>query len=354
MAVRSVQRSSYGVTSGGVTIYEYFLTNGNGVEVRILSYGGIITSLRVPDKRGALASVVLGFDTLADYETRSPYFGGIIGRYGNRIGAGKFTLDGKVYQVPLNDGSNSLHGGAKGFDKRVWGVEVNEADLSVRLSYLSPDGEEGYPGNLSVTVTYTLTEANELRIDYGATTDAPTIVNLTNHSYFNLAGNGAGSIYDHLLTLNADHYTPVGEGLIPTGKIASVDGTPFDFRTTTPIGARIRSSHEQMVLGRGYDHNFVLNRHDHKGLEFAARVVEPVSGGVLEVLTTEPGIQFYSGNFIDGTLVGSSGGTYRQGDGLCLETQHFPDSPNHPDFPSTILRPGEQYQSTTIYRFFSG
>jgi aldose 1-epimerase len=353
MAARSLQKRAYGVTSGGATIDEYTLTNTNGVEVKIISYGGVITSLRVPDKSGSLANVVLGFDTFADYETRSSYFGSIIGRYGNRIGAGRFTLDGKEYQLPRNNGANALHGGMIGFNKRVWAVDSNESDLSLRLSYLSPDGEEGYPGNLSVAVTYTLTEADELRIDYAATTDTPTILNLTNHSYFNLAGNGTGSIYDHLLTLNADHYTPVGVGLIPTGEIAPVDGTPFDFRTATTIGGRIRSSHEQMVLGRGYDHNFVLNKEQAGGLELGARVVEPISGRVLETLTTEPGVQFYSGNFIDGSLVGSGGGTYRQGDAFCLETQHFPDSPNHANFPTTTLRPGEKYQSTTIYRFLA-
>jgi aldose 1-epimerase len=348
MAAGTVEWRPYGITADGKHVEEYTLTNASGVEVKIITYGGIITSIRVPDRNGSMANVVLGFNNLADYEMRSPYFGCIAGRYANRIANATFNLDGVTYTLAKNDGGNSLHGGAKGFDKRVWAGETIGG--GVRLSYLSVDGEEGYPGNLSAAVTYTLTDANELRIDYRATTDAPTVVNLTNHSYFNLAGNGSGTIYDHLISINADHYTPVNAALIPTGELERTDGTPFDLRQPTRIGERIRSDHPQMVRGRGYDHNFVINRTG-EGLVSASRVIDPSSGRVLETLTTEPGIQFYTGNFIDGTLVGSGGGTYRQGDGMCLETQHFPDSPNQPNFPSTILRPGEIYQSTTVYRY---
>jgi aldose 1-epimerase len=340
---------AYGTTTKGEAVEEYTLTNASGMEVKIITYGGAIQSLRVPDRNGEMRNIVLGFDNLLDYETRSPYFGCITGRYGNRIANARFSIDGKEYRLAANDGTNSLHGGIEGLDNRVW--KGKAVDGGVSLSYLSPDGEEGYPGNLDLTVVYTLTEDNALRIDYRATTDAPTVINLTNHSYFNLAGNGSGTIYDHLVMLNADRYTPVNQNLIPTGELAPVAGTPLDFRMPVKVGARIRSGHPQMVLARGYDHNFVLNRTDHTTLSFAARVYDPTSGRIMEVLTTEPGIQFYTGNFLDGTRVGSSGGMYRQGDGLCLETQHFPDSPNQPAFPSTALRPGETYQTTTVYRF---
>lgn len=329
----------------------YTLTNANGMEVKIISYGGIITSIRVPDRSGTLANVVLGFDNPDDYVARNPYFGTITGRYANRIAGAKFTLNGTEYRLEANDGPNTLHGGVKGFDKQQWtGKEIKNG---VELSYVSPDGEGGFPGTLTATVTYTLTDANELRIDYKATTDKPTVVNLTNHSYFNLAGNGAGSIENHVLMINADRYTPVNETLIPTGELATVEGTPFDFRTPKRIGEEIRSAHPQMVLARGYDHNFVLNRSDDTSLALAARVQDPSSGRVMEVYTREPAIQLYTANFIDGTLVGSSGGTYRQGDALCLETQHYPDSPNQPDFPSTLLNPDEHYQTTTVFKFLS-
>ncbi len=346
-----ISKQPYGTTADGLSVDEYTLTNAQSAAVTVITFGGIITALRVPDRAGALANVVLGFSQLSDYEAQKNYFGAIIGRYGNRIAQGGFTLDGRAYTVPMNDGTNSLHGGLKGFDKRVWtATEIQGAgEVGLRLSYLSPDGEEGYPGNLSVTVTYTLTDDNALRIDYHATTDAPTPVNLTNHSYFNLAGNGSGDIYDHVLTINADNCTPVDATLIPTGGIAPVAGTPLDFRAPKRIGDEVRSGDVQMVLARGYDHNFVLNQR--AASVPVARLTEPTSGRVLEVLTTEPAMQFYSGNFLDGTLVGSFGGTYRQGDGLCLETQHYPDSPNHDNFPSTILRPGEAYQTTTTYRF---
>jgi len=336
---------------------QFTLVNANGIEVTITSYGGAITSLRVPDRHGTPANVVLGYETLEQYAANPLYFGCITGRCANRIAGGRFTLDGREYTLPLNDGPNSLHGGHAGFDKRVWRADAinGQGRSGVTLSYLSPDGEEGYPGNLDVTVTYTLTDANEIRIDYRATTDQPTIVNLTNHSYFNLAGEGSGPVYDHILMINADRYTPVNDNLIPTGELAPVNGTPFDFRLPKVIGAGVRGPHPQIARGRGYDHNWVLNRPapDDSSLLLAARLYEPRSGRLLEVWTTEPGIQFYSGNFLDGTVSGPSGRAYRQGDGLALETQHFPDAPNQPHFPSVVLRPGETYQSTTVYRFLT-
>jgi aldose 1-epimerase len=348
----SISKSAYGTTADGKAVDEYTLTNANGVEVKIITYGGIITSVRVPDRNGNLADVVLGLNNLADYETKNPYFGAIIGRYGNRIANATFSIDGEDYTLAANNGVNSLHGGVKGFDKQVWTAkEVEGDDVGLELTYTSADGEEGYPGNLSVTVVYTLTADNAIKIDYTATTDKATPVNLTNHSYFNLAGNGSGSIYDHVIQIDADKYTPVDATLIPTGELADVAGTPFDFRSAKTIGGGIRSGDEQVVLGRGYDHNFVLSRESESDLELAARVYEPGSGRGLEVWTTEPAIQFYTGNFLDGTVVGTSGGMYRQGDGFCLETQHYPDSPNQADFPSTTLQPGDTYQTTTIYKF---
>ncbi len=347
----SLTKRPYGTTRDGKAVDEYTLSNSSGMEVKIITYGGIITSLRVPDRTGLLGNVVLGCGTLSDYETISPFFGAIIGRYGNRIGKAAFTLDGQKYALAVNDGANSLHGGLKGFDKVVWTAEeIHGEDIGLRLTYLSPDGEEGYPGNLSVSVTYTIT-ANSIGIDYTATTDKTTVVNLTNHSYFNLAAPRLVTVEDHLIQINADSYTPVDGGLIPTGELAPVEGTPFDFRIAKRIGAGLRSSHPQVVLGRGYDHNFVLNRQDTSAPELAARVYEPVSGRIMEVWTTEPAVQFYTSNFVNGTVVGSGGSIYRQGDALCLETQHFPDSPNQSNFPSTVLHPGETYQTTTIYQF---
>jgi aldose 1-epimerase len=341
---------------GNISVEIYTLANGT-VEITLLTYGGIIQAIRVPDHTGRIANIALGFATLDEYVRYNvePYFGALVGRYANRIAYGQFAIDGTAHQVPTNNGPNALHGGIRGFDKQIWAaVEIRESDsVGVRLSRTSPDGEEGYPGSLAVDVTYRLTTAGTLQIDYRATTDAPTVVNLTNHTYFNLAGEGSGSILDHELTLIAGHFTPTDEGLIPTGEIAPVDGTPFDFRNPHPIGARIRASHPQLVLGHGYDHNYVIDRPapEDGTLAIAATVREPASGRRLEVRTTQPGVQLYTGNFLTGGLVGTSGRAYRQSDGFCLETQHYPDSPNQPRFPSTILRPGEQFRSTTTWTF---
>jgi aldose 1-epimerase len=347
-----ITREAFGTTTDGKTVDAFTLTNATGLELRAITYGATIVSLRVPDRQGRLDDVVLGYPTLAGYLEKSPYFGAVVGRYGNRIAKGRFTLEGKAYSLATNNGPNHLHGGVKGFDKVVWSVDTSRSDSAATLafSYTSPAGEEGYPGTLQARVTYTLTDRNELRVDYFATTDAPTPVNLTQHSYFNLAGAGTRDILGHELMIAADRYTPVDATLIPTGDIAPVAGTPFDFRTATAIGARIAQNDVQLKRGGGYDHNWVLNRTG-TDLALAARLTEPTTGRTLEVLTTEPGIQFYSGNFLDGTITGKDGRVYQHRYGLCLETQHFPDSPNHSNFPSTILRPGQEYRSTTVFRF---
>jgi aldose 1-epimerase len=350
----SITKAPFGDVSGQA-VDRYTLKNCNDMEVKILTYGGILQEISVPDRKNKVANVTLGFDNLADYVAKSPYFGCITGRYANRIALGQFTLDGVTYQLPINNPPNSLHGGDVGFDKHVWAATpfTTSKTVGLVLEFTSPDGDQGYPGELTTKVTYTLTQQNEIVMDYHATTDAPTIVNLTNHAYFNLEGEGTSAIYDHVLELNAPQYTPVDPTLIPTGAIDPVAGTPLDFTKPTAIGDRIRDGHPQLVIGRGYDHNWVLNRSNpnDKALILAARVREPDSGRVLSIYTQEPGIQFYSGNFLDGTLVGTSGRMYRQGDGFALETQHYPDSPNHANFPSTVLRPGEVYETQTIYQF---
>lgn len=339
----------FGTLPSGEEVKLYTLTNSNGLKARIMTYGGIVVSLETPDRDGNLADIVLGFNDLAGYLGGHPYFGALIGRYGNRIGGAKFELDGEAYELAANNGPNCLHGGEVGFDKKNWTV-VSASDSHLELHYVSPDGEENFPGELTTTVTYTLTDDNELKIDYEATTDKPTVVNLTNHSYFNLKDAGATSVLDHEIAINADRFTPVDETLIPTGELAPVEGTPFDFRKFHRIGDRIDADTEQIRFGGGYDHNFVINRSG-DGLELAARVREPETGRMMEVRTTEPGVQFYTGNFLDGTLTGKGGTTYQKRSALCLETQHFPDSPNKPDFPSTVLRPGETYRTTTVYKF---
>lgn len=328
------------------------LRNQNGVEIRVMTYGATILSIKTPDKSGQIDDVTLGFDTFAPYIDKSPYFGAVVGRYGNRIAKGKFTLDGQTYTLATNNGPNHLHGGTNGFDKRIWTADPfqNGSGVGVKLAYVSADGEEGYPGKLTAQVTYTLADDNRLIVDYRATTDKATVLNLTQHTYWNLAGAKANDILGHVLMLNADRYTPVDDTLIPTGELASVEGTPFDFRTPTAVGARINEDNEQLKRGKGYDHNWVLTRQV-DGLSVAARVVEPTTGRTLEVSTTEPGIQFYSGNFLDGTITGKSGRVYALRSGFCLETQHFPDSPNHPNFPSTILRPGQEYKTQTVFTF---
>jgi aldose 1-epimerase len=352
-----VARKRFGTTERREFVSVYTLKNAHGIELRVLDYGGIIVSLKLPDRSGRLDDVVLGYDSLAGYERASPYFGAIIGRYGNRIARGRFTLDGRTYTLATNNGLNHLHGGVRGFDKVVWDVAPFDGpdSVSLILRYTSRDGEEGYPGTLHATVTYTVTNRNELIFDYHATTDRATPINLTQHSYFNLAGDGSGDILRHVVTLNADHFAPVDSTLIPTGEIKSVAGTPFDFRMPTAIGARIDADDVQLRYGRGYDHTFVLNKGDKGGtggdMTLAGRVYEPTSGRVMEIHTTEPGVQFYSGNFLDGTLRGKNGVGYSHRFGFAMETQHFPDSPNKPGFPSTILRPGAEYRSRTTYTF---
>ncbi len=342
----------FGKTPDGQQVRIYRLTNAHGLKAGIMNYGAIVVSLEVPDQSGKFGDIVLGYDNLDSYVRNSPYFGAIVGRYGNRIGKGRFVLDGVTYdKLAINNGENHLHGGIKGFDKVVWTDEPvwRPNGVGVKLDYLSKDGEEGYPGNLKATVTYLLTNDNELRIEYEATTDKATPVNLTHHGYWNLAG-GQRDILGHVLTLKASRFTPVDKGLIPTGELSAVKDTVMDFTKPTPIGARIEDKYEQLQFGGGYDHNWVLDKGG-KQMTLAARVLEPTSGRVMEVYTKEPGIQFYSGNFLDGTITGKGGIVYKHRWGLCLETQHYPDSPNKTNFPSTILRPGQKYETATVYRF---
>jgi aldose 1-epimerase len=348
----TVTAAPYGQLPDGRAVEVYTLTNASGMSVRAIDYGGIIVSLEVPDRDGQVADVVLGYDDLAGYLEETPYFGAIIGRYGNRIAGGSFTLDEKTYTLAVNNGPNHLHGGLVGFDKVLWDAEPfeNATGAGVIFTYTSADGEEGYPGNLTSRVTYTLTDGNELIFDYRATTDKATPVNLTQHTYFNLAGDGSGTILGHELTLNAKRFTPVDATLIPTGALAPVAGTPFDFTTGKLIGAEIDADDEQLRHGGGYDHNFVVDRQQ-PGLVHVAQVYEPTTGRVMDVHSTEPGVQFYAGNFLDGSITGKSGRVYEQRYGFCLETQHYPDSPNRPEFPTTILRPGDEYVSQTIYAF---
>lgn len=346
----SLTREPFGSTPAGEAVELVTLTNARGMELRAMSYGAIIVSLKVPDRAGVLGDVVLGYDSLAGYVASSPYFGAVVGRYGNRIAKGKFTLDGQQYTLAVNNGPNALHGGLRGFDKVVWGVDTSHTAEGSRVTfrYVSKDGEEGYPGTLTAAVSYTLTDANEVRIAYEATTDKATPVNLTQHTYFNLAG--SGDILGHTLTFAADRYVPVDSTLIPTGELAPVAGTPFDFTSAHAIGERIDADHPQLRNGGGYDHTIVLTRAD-TGLALAATLREATTGRTLQVHTTEPGVQFYTGNFLDGTLTGKGGVVYRRRNGLCLETQHFPDSPNRPSFPNTILRPGDVYRSRTVWMF---
>ena len=346
-----VASMTFGKTREGETVEKYTLRNANGMEVDLISWGAAITRILVPDRNGKRADVTLAFGALEPYLDSHPYFGSIVGRYGNRIAEGRFTLNGVEYKLATNNGENHLHGGERGFDRRLWKATPSTTPdgQSVAFTYVSADGEEGYPGRLTATVTYTLTARNGIRMAYHATTDKATVVNLTNHAYFNLAGHGSGTILDHQLMIDADRFTPVDEGLIPTGELRPVEGTPFDFRKPTAIGARIGGENEQLKFGLGYDHNYVLNG-EAGAMRRAARVVEPKSGRTLEIFTTEPGIQFYSGNFLDG-VAGKDGRKYEYRGGFCLETQHYPDSPNHPDFPSTVLKPGQEYKTTTEYRF---
>jgi aldose 1-epimerase len=358
----TISRELFGQVDGA-NVYRYTLADSHGMAVKILTYGGIIQSLTVPDRWGHESNVVLGFPDLATYVAdNSPvagggvYFGALIGRYANRIAKGTFTLDGVTYHLPVNNNGNSLHGGTVGFNEKVWTpvVEDSHDSVGLRLTYVSPNGEMGYPGTLTTVATYTLDDANRLTLHFDASTDAPTVVNLTNHSYWNLAGEGSGNIYDQQLLINASHYTPTDSTQIPTGQIAPVAGTPFDFTKPAAIGARINTNNPQLLIGQGYDHNWVLDKPSPNALSLAARATDPASGRTLAIYTTQPGIQFYSGNFLTGTLVGTSGHIYRQSYGFALETQHFPDSPNEPSFPTTVLRPGQTYDQTTVYQLGVG
>lgn len=343
----NIKKELFGKSNDGKEVMQYTLTNRHNLTVKIITYGGIVTSIQVPDKDGKIDDIVLGFNTLQEYQAEHPYFGVIAGRYANRIANGRFVLNGAQYELAVNDGNNHLHGGIVGFDKVVWdSTEIKENDaVGVQLFYLSKDGEEGYPGNLRTTVKYLLTNQNELVIEYEAVTDKQTVVNLTNHSYFNLSGEGSGDILGHEIMVNADKYTAIDEGSIPTGELKTVKNSPFDFTVARPIGGRIDE------IGLGYDHNYVLNKKNNE-LSLAAKVYEPKSQRKMEVYTTEPGMQFYTSNYLDGTLKGKSGNIYDKHCALCLETQHYPDSPNYPEFPTTVLNPGETYRQKTVYKFF--
>lgn len=349
----NLSKASYGTLPDGTAIEQYTMTNASGMTVKFITLGGCITAIDAPDRTGHMADVVLGYHGLKGYDSNNTYFGGIIGRYANRIAKGTFTLNGTTYHLPVNNGPNSLHGGTTGFNLQVWKVTPETVDngVAAKLTYTSPDGQDGYPGTLKVAVTYTLTDSNALKIHYEATTDKPTVVNFTSHDYFSLAGNGSGSALGQLVQINADKYTPTDATQIPTGKIDPVAGTPMDFRHLTAIDAHIRDNFQQLILAHGYDHNWVLNKKQPGEMSFAAKAYDPGSGRILTVDTTEPGIQFYTANYLDGTVVGSSDTTYRQGAGYTFETQHYPDSPNQPNFPSTELKPGQTFASTTVFHF---
>jgi aldose 1-epimerase len=354
-ASQSITSKAWGTTPDGRAVSLYTLTNSQGMVVKITNFGGTITSLLVPDRHNKLGDVVLGYDDLAPYAHNlgGTYFGAVIGRYANRIAKGQFTLDGKSYQIYVNNGPNSLHGGKVGFNLRLWDAQPKETaeGPSLVLKYLSPDGEENYPGNLKVTVVYTLLNSNGLKIDYTATTDQDTVLNLTNHTYFNLDGAGNGTILNHRIQINADKYTPVDATSIPLGPLASVAGTPFDFRKPHTIGARIDSANQQLEFGKGYDHNFVINRKKAGDLELAVRIEGPLNGRVMDVYTTQPGVQFYTGNFLNGTEIGKKGLAYKRRYAFCLETQHYPDTPNEPNYPTAVLKPGQVYHQVTVYAF---
>lgn len=348
----SITKSEFGTLESGETTHLFTLRNSDGMEVQITNFGGIIKSIVVPDKNGVFGNVVLGFDSLEGYTGWHPYFGALVGRYANRIANGQFTLNGETYTLAKNNGENSLHGGIVGFDKKLWTASEfeNKNGVGVELSYTSPDGEEGYPGNMTTKVVYTLTEDNEIRIDYEATTDKATILNLTNHSYFNLKDAGKSTILGHEVMINSSQITPTDAGSIPTEEFMDVEGTPFDFREAQTIGERIDSEHEQIILGKGYDHNYLLEASNE--LKMAARVYEPETGREMEVYTTQPGVQLYTGNFLGTGPDGVTLPPFKYRTGLCLETQHYPDSPNRPDFPSVVLNPGEKFESTTVYKFY--
>ena len=346
----SIEKEDFGTTPDGEKVDRYTLQNEKGMEVKIITYGGRITSLKAPNKNGEYEDVVLGFDSLKNYTKDNPFFGALIGRYGNRIANGKFTLDGKEYDLAKNDGENHLHGGNKGFDKVIWNAKPLDSTNSLKLTYTSTDMEEGYPGNLDVTVTYTLNDDNSLDVLYEATTDKKTVINLTQHSYFNLTGDFSNDILSTIVEINADEFIPINKTLIPTGEIQKVAGTPFDFTQPKPIGKDIETKNEQLSRAGGYDHCWVLNNQD-TGVRFAASAYDPESGRKLEVYTDEPGLQFYTGNFLDGTLPAKGGGTYAKRSGFCMETEHYPDSPNQKDFPSVVLNPGEKYTSRASFKF---